>query len=55
MLNFKHSTGFGIDPLTNCYSVNYDSKKERTHQHKANESVYVPGAGVEPARFPTGV
>ena len=41
--------------LTNCFSMNYDLKKERTHQQKANESVYVPGAGVEPARFPTGV
>ena len=41
--------------LTNCFSNNYDLKKEQTHQQKANESVYVPGAGVEPARFPTGV
>ena len=41
--------------LTNCFSSNYDLKKERTHQQKANKSVYVPGAGVEPARFPTGV
>jgi hypothetical protein len=31
--------------LTNCFSINYDLKKERTHQQKANESVYVPGAG----------
>ena len=41
--------------LTNCYLSNYDVEKERTHQQKANESVYVPEAGVEPARFPTGV
>ena len=41
--------------LTNCFTGNYDSKKKRTHQQKANESAYVPGAGVEPARFPTGV
>lgn len=27
--------------LTNCYLNNYDMKKERTQQQKANESVYV--------------
>ena len=41
--------------LTSCFSSNYEAKKERTQQQKALESVYVPGAGVEPARFPTGV
>jgi hypothetical protein len=41
--------------LTNCYLDNYAIEKERTHRQKANESVYVPEAGVEPARFPTGV
>jgi hypothetical protein len=41
--------------LTNCFSYNYEFKKEQTQQQKAIESVYVPGAGVEPARFPTGV
>jgi site-specific DNA recombinase len=41
--------------LTNCFSEDYNLKKERTYQQKANKSVYVPGAGVEPARFPTGV
>lgn len=41
--------------LTNCFSCDYDLKKERTYQQIANKSVYVPGAGVEPARFPTGV
>ena|GEM_PF-4791198 len=41
--------------LTNCFLSNYKTKKERTQQQKAIESVYVPGAGVEPARFPTGV
>ena len=51
-LTSKTSIIFG---LTNCFSMNYNEKKERTHQQKANESVYVPEAGVEPARFPTGV
>ncbi len=41
--------------LTNSFSMNYEQKKERTNQQKANKSVLVPGAGVEPARFPTGV
>ena len=44
-----------IFELTNSFSMNYEQKKERTHQQKANKSVLVPGAGVEPARFPTGV
>jgi site-specific DNA recombinase len=51
-LTSKTSLLFG---LTNCYLGNYEIKKEQTHQQKANESVYVPEAGVEPARFPTGV
>ncbi len=37
--------------LTNCFSSNYGSKKERTHQQKSNESVYVPGAGIETIQF----
>ena len=32
--------------LTNCFSCDYDLKKERTYQQIANKSVYVPGAGV---------
>ncbi len=50
--NFKKSVLF---ELTNCFLNGYDDKKERTHQQKANKSVFVPEAGVEPARFPTGV
>ena len=44
-----------IFELTNYFSMNYRKIKERTNQQKANKSVLVPGAGVEPARFPTGV
>lgn len=41
--------------LTSSFSVNYKSKKKGTYQEKLDKSHTVPGAGVEPARFPTGV
>lgn len=37
--------------LTNCFSCDYDLKKERTYQQIANKSVYVPGAVIEPPQF----
>ena len=47
MLNFHPSTGFGIDPVLGLIP--------KTKKTASFEAVFVPGAGVEPARFPTGV
>jgi site-specific DNA recombinase len=41
--------------LTNSFNEGYNGKKQKTHHLKSDEFRLVPGAGVEPARFPTGV
>jgi hypothetical protein len=46
---------FGISKFGILFIFSEFSKLPKTKKTSSKEEVFVPGAGVEPARFPTGV